>query len=208
MKLRNILTIFLLILAISLPIYAQAVNGTILGTVTDSSGGSVPNTKISLTETNTGVVRTATTNESGNYIFPDVPPGTYSVSAELTGFKKMTRPGIELQINTSPRVDLTLQPGNVTEVIEVSAQAAILQTETASTGSQIASVQTENLPLGTNRNYQGLLNLVPGTTRASFQHSQFFNAASSLQTQVNGQLRQGNNYQIEGIDNNERTGLL
>ena len=166
MKLRNILTIFALILAISLPIYAQAVNGTILGTVTDSSGGSVPNTKISLTETNTGVIRTATTNESGNYIFPDVPPGLYSVTAELAGFKKITRPGIELLINTSPRVDLTLQPGNVTEVIEVSAQAAILQTETASTGSQISSVQTENLPLSTNRNYQGLLNLVPGTTRA------------------------------------------
>jgi len=196
------------ILAVSLPIYAQAVNGTILGTVTDSSGGSVPNTKITLTETNTGVNRTTTTNESGNYIFPDVPPGLYSVTAELTGFKKITRPGIELQINTSPRVDLTLQPGNVTEVIEVSAQAAILQTETASTGSQIATVQTENLPLGTNRNYQGLLNLVPGTTRASFQHSQFFNATSSLQTQVNGQMRQGNNYQIEGVDNNQRTGLL
>ncbi|HEY3443353.1 MAG TPA: TonB-dependent receptor [Paludibaculum sp.] len=208
MKLRKLTTILVFILAVSLPIYAQAVNGTILGTVTDSSGGSVPNTKITLTETNTGVNRTATTNESGNYIFPDVPPGMYSVTAELTGFKKMSRAGIELQVNTSPRVDLTLQPGNVTEVIEVSAQAAMLQTETASTGSQIATVQTENLPLSTNRNYQGLLNLVPGTTRASFQHSQFFNAASSLQTQVNGQLRQGNNYQIEGIDNNERTGLL
>ena len=198
----------MLILAISLPIYAQAVNGTILGTITDSSGGSVPNTKITLTETKTGVNKTTTTNESGNYIFPDTAPGTYSVTAEQTGFKKVTRPGIELQVNTSPRVDLTLQPGNVSEVIEVSAQAAMLQTETASTGSQIASVQTENLPLGTNRNYQGLLNLVPGTTRASFQHSQFFNASSSLQTQVNGQMRQGNNYQIEGIDNNERTGLL
>ena len=56
--------------------------------------------------------------------------------------------------------------------------------------------------------FQSLLNLVPGTTPATFQHSQFFNAASSLQTEVNGQMRQGNNYQIEGIDDNERTGLL
>jgi hypothetical protein len=206
--LRLVSTFLAVFLAAGLCAYGQAVNGTILGTVTDSTGGVITNAKVTITETNTGVSRTTNTNDSGNYNFPDLPPGTYSVTSEITGFKKITRTGVELQVNTAPRVDLTLQPGNVNEVIEVSAQAAILQTETASTGSQIASVQTENLPLGTNRNFQGLLNLVPGTTRASFQHSQFFNASSSLQTQVNGQMRQGNNYQIEGIDNNERTGLL
>src|SRR4029077_17430208 len=82
------------------------------------------------------------------------------------------------------------------------------QTERADTGFKIETLLTENIPLGTNRNYQNLLNIVPGTTRATFQHSQFFNASSSLQTEVNGQLRMGNNYQIEGIDDNERTGLL
>jgi len=66
----------------------------------------------------------------------------------------------------------------------------------------------EDAPLATNRNFQGLLNLAPGTAPASFQHSQFFNASSSLQTQVNGQFREGNNYLIEGTDDNERTGLL
>ena len=66
----------------------------------------------------------------------------------------------------------------------------------------------EELPLGVNRNFQSLLDLVPGTSTETFQHSQFFNASSSLQTNVNGQPRMGNNYQIEGIDNNERTGLL
>jgi len=208
LRLRLVSTFLAVFLAAGLCAYGQAVNGTILGTVTDSTGGVITNAKVTITETNTGVSRTTNTNDSGNYNFPDLPPGTYSVTSEITGFKKITRTGVELQVNTAPRVDLTLQPGNVNEVIEVSAQAAILQTETASTGSQIASVQTENLPLGTNRNFQGLLNLVPGTTRASFQHSQFFNASSSLQTQVNGQMRQGNNYQIEGIDNNERTGLL
>src|ERR1700733_14728927 len=64
------------------------------------------------------------------------------------------------------------------------------------------------MPLSTNRNYESLLNLVPGTTKATFQHSQFFNASDSLQTEVNGAPRQTNNYQIEGIDDNERTGLL
>ncbi len=208
MKFKSIATLLFLIMTISLMANAQAVNGTLLGTVTDASSASVPNVKVTLTETNTGVAKTATTNDSGNYNFPDVPPGTYSVTCEVTGFKKVTRTGVVVQVNTTSRADLVLQPGNVSEAIEVSAEAAVLQTETASTGGQLTAVHTENLPLGTNRNFQNLLNLVPGTTRASFQHSQFFNATSSLQTQVNGQMRMGNNYQIEGIDNNERTGLL
>lgn len=197
-----------LLVVFGLAVYGQAVNATLIGSVTDSSGGVVPNAKVVLLETNTGVSRSTTTNESGNYLFPNLPPGGYSVTVEQSGFKKITRTGIDVEVNTSPRVDLVLQPGNLTEVIEVSASAALLQTESAGTGAQLAATQTANLPMGTNRNFQSLLNLVPGTAPALFQHSQFFNAASSLQTEVNGQMRQGNNYMIEGTDDNERTGLL
>jgi hypothetical protein len=186
----------------------QAVNATLLGTVTDSSGAAVANVKITITETNTGISHNSQTNDSGNYILPDLPPGTYTVTAELPGFKRASRAAIDLIVNTTERVDLVLEPGNVSETITVEAETPILQTERADTGRKIESVLTENVPLGTNRNYQNLLNIVPGTTRAMFQHSQFFNASSSLQTEVNGQLREGNNYQIEGIDDNERTGLL
>ena len=101
-----------------------------------------------------------------------------------------------------------MQPGDVSESVEVTAGTPQLQTDRADVETKIDTIQTANLPTGTNRNFQSLLNLVPGTTRATFQHSQFFNAASSLQTEVNGQPRMGNNYQIEGIDDNERTGLL
>jgi hypothetical protein len=188
--------------------YSQAVNATLLGSVTDSSGGSIPNAKVTITEVNTGVSRVATTNESGNYSFPDIAPGTYTVTTEQTGFKKENRTGVVVDVNSTARVDMRLQPGSISESIEVTGAAPALQTDRADTGSKIETVQTANLPVGTQRNYQALLNLVPGTTRASFQHSQFFNAASSLQTEVNGQLRMGNNYQLEGIDNNERTGLL
>jgi len=197
-----------LLLAFSAAAAAQAVNATLLGTVTDSSGAPVANVKVLLTETNTGISHTSQTNESGNYVLPDLPPGTYSVTAELSGFKRASRVGIDVIVNTTQRVDLVLQPGNISETITVEAENAILQTERADTGRKLETVLTENLPLGTNRNYQNLLNIVPGTTRATFQHSQFFNASSSLQTEVNGQLRMGNNYQIEGIDDNERTGLL
>jgi len=101
-----------------------------------------------------------------------------------------------------------MQPGNISETIEVTAEIAALQTDRTDTGRKIEMVLAEAAPLGANRNFQFLLNLVPGTAPATFQHSQFFNASDSLQTEVNGQMRQGNNYQIEGIDDNERTGLL
>src|SRR5712672_14407 len=169
------------LLGFSQPAQGQAVNATLLGTVNDSSGAPVANVKLTITELNTGVSRSSQTNDSGNYVVPDLPPGTYRVIAELSGFKRASRAGIDVIVNTTERVD---------------------------SGRKIETILTENIPLGTNRNYQNLLNIVPGTTRAAFQHSQFFNASSSLQTEVNGQLRMGNNYQIEGIDDNERTGLL
>src|SRR5213082_4178357 len=197
-----------MLLGYSAPLMGQAVNATLLGTVTDSSGAAVASVKVTITETNTGISRTSQTNDSGNYVFPDLPPGMYTVTAEQPGFKRASRAGFEVIVNTTGRVDLVLQPGSGSETILVEAETPILQTERADTGRKLESVLTENVPLGTNRNYQNLLNIVPGTTRATFQHSQFFNASSSLQTEVNGQLRMGNNYQIEGIDDNERTGLL
>src|SRR6266851_7742682 len=197
-----------LLLGFSPPVVGQAVNATLLGTVTDSSGAAVANVKVTITETNTGISHASQTNDSGNYVFPDLPPGTYKVIAEQPGFKRAARAGIDVIVNTTGRVDLVLQPGNVSETVIVEAETPILQTERADTGRKLETILTENVPLGTNRNFQNLLNIVPGTTRATFQHSQFFNASSSLQTEVNGQLRQGNNYQIEGIDDNQRTGLL
>ncbi len=187
---------------------AQTLTATLVGTVTDSSGGSVPNAKVTITETNTNVSRSGQTNESGNYIFPNLPPGTYTVTVEEAGFKRESRANVQVLVDTNPRVDITLQPGEVTEQIDVTAAAPPIQADTASVGVQIQSTTVASAPLGTNRNFQSLLNLVPGTTPATFQHSQFFNAASSLQTEVNGQLRMGNNYMIEGTDDNERTGLL
>src|ERR1700741_253466 len=198
----------IVLLEFSAQVVGQAVSATLLGTVTDSSGGAVASAKVTITETKTGISRSSATNESGNYVFPDLPPGAYSVTATQLGFKRESRAGIDVIVNTTERVDLVLQPGNVSETVTVEAETPILQTERADTGRKLDEVLTENVPLGTNRNFQNLLNIVPGTTRATFQHSQFFNASSSLQTEVNGQLREGNNYQIEGIDNNERTGLL
>ncbi|HYO80796.1 MAG TPA: TonB-dependent receptor [Bryobacteraceae bacterium] len=196
---------------LALPVHicsAQAVSGTLLGTITDATGAATPAAKVVIRETNTGVARTSETTQAGYYAFPDLPPGTYVVSAELTGFKKAVRQNVDVIVNTTVRVDLSLQPGDVTETIQVTAEAPLLQTDRADTGRKIETQQLADMPLGFNRNFQSLLNLVPGTTRAFRPHSVFFNAQDSLSTQVNGQSRMANNVQLEGIDNNHRTGLL
>jgi hypothetical protein len=199
----------LVILASAGLAYSQAVNATLLGTVTDASGAVVPNAKVTITETQTGVAHAMQTNESGNWIVPDLPPGVYAASVEATGFKKEIRRDITLVVDTATRVDIQLTPGNITESIEVTGAPPILQTDTASTSTQINSSMLANAPLiGSNRNFQSLLNLAPGVAPVTEQHSQFFNASSSLQTEVNGQARMGNNTMIEGTDDNERTGLL
>ena len=207
-NLRSVSVCCALFLSFSACLYSQAVSGTVLGNVTDTSGAVVAHAAVTLTEVKTNVARTAATNESGNYTFPDVPEGSYSVTVAIPGFKKEIRDNIIVAVNTSARVDVQLQPGNISQSVEVTAAPPALQTDRADVETSIQPVETANLPVSGQRNFQSLLNLVPGTTRANFQHSQFFNATSSLQTEVNGQLRMGNNYQIEGIDDNERTGLL
>jgi hypothetical protein len=111
-------------------------------------------------------------------------------------------------VNTTTRVDLALQPGNVTESVIVTSAPPIMQTDRADVSVNIESHTLQALPVMVNQNFQTLLTLVPGVGPPIFEHSQFFNAASSIQTEVNGQPREGNSYQIEGIDDDERTGLL
>jgi hypothetical protein len=203
-----ILATALVLVFVSGTMLGQAVNATLLGTVTDSTGAVVAGATVRITEMKTGVGRTAATNSSGNYEFVDLPPGEYEVTVEQKGFKKVTRTGVDVQVNRDVRVNLTLQPGASDQVIEVTAQALVLETDRADLSQQIETKQVTDLPLGTNRNFQNLLNLVPGTTRAHREHSAFFNAQDTLSTEVNGQSRLFNNLQIEGVDDNERTGLL
>ncbi|MGI8746511.1 MAG: carboxypeptidase regulatory-like domain-containing protein [Bryobacteraceae bacterium] len=206
--LRLMCALLCLVLAFSPAAYSQAVSATLVGTVTDASGAAMANTKITATEVNTGINRTAPTNESGNYTFADLPPGTYTVTAEQAGFKRASRAGIDVIVNTSVRIDLVLQPGEVTETVNVTAEAPALQTERADTGRKIEAQVLENLTLGGNRNFQNLSILVPGAAKVESQHSAFFNPQVSLATRFNGQSRLGNNLELEGVDDNERTGLL
>ena len=198
-----------ILLGFSAPLMGQAVNATLLGTVTDLSGGVVAGANVTITEMNTGVTRSATTNDSGNYEFPNLPPGVYQATVKHAGFRQETRPGLELTVNSTVRVDLQLHPGQVTETLVVTGEIPVLQTDRADLGEKVELTQLGELPVGGPvRNFQGLLGLVPGTVRPHRDHSEFFNAQDSLSTEVNGQSREFNQLLIEGVNDDERTGLL
>jgi hypothetical protein len=101
------------LLGFSAPAMGQAVNATLLGTVTDTSGAVVAGAKVTATEMKTGVSRSTTTNDSGNYAFADLPPGQYAVATEKQGFKKAVRSGVDVVVNTDTRVNLALDPGAI-----------------------------------------------------------------------------------------------
>jgi hypothetical protein len=207
--LRPILgSLLLLLLGCSQALWAQAVNATLVGTVTDNTGAIVPKAMVTITESATGITHTDITNESGNYTFPDLTPGTYSVMVTSKGFKKEVRAGVDVAVNTTTRVDIALQPGAVTETVTVTGAPPIMETDRADVSTNLETQTLQDLPVMVNQNFQSLLTLAPGVGPPIFEHSQFFNAASSIQTEVNGQPRVGNSYQIEGIDDDERTGLL
>ena len=184
------------------PLAAQVLKGQILGVITDQSGAVVPGVKISIVETQTNSRRTTDTSDTGNFFFVSLDPGSYRVEAEKTGFNKAVRSGVDLLPNSTARVNFELTPGAVTQTIDVSASAApLLQTDRADTGGKIDSKQLQSMPMLYNRNYQGLLLLVPGVGRPFRPHSEFYNSQDSLSVRVNGQGRQFNNFQIEGIEN-------
>ena len=187
---------------------AQAVKGTLVGNVTDSAGLALPGATVTITEVNTNISASTVTNESGYYVFSSLTNGVYRVEAELAGFRKAIRQGVEVQVNATMRADLKLEVGAMAETVTVIGQSPLLQTDRTDTGRIIESTLIQEVPLGWNRNFQGALITVPGATRPHRVHSEFFNPQDSLATEVNGQSRLANNVLIEGIDNNHKTGLL
>src|SRR5688500_78165 len=188
--------------------FAQVAVGTLVGNVTDESGGAVPGATITATETRTNINRTTVSNEQGRYTFTNTPPGVYTVEGELIGFKKFTRQNVEVNVNTTVRVDISLAVGELEESVMVTGEAPMLQTDRTDTGRIIESTQITQMPLGFNRNFQALLITVPGASRPFRPHSEFYNSQDSLSTNVNGQGRQSNNVQLEGADNSHNGGNL
>ncbi len=188
-------------------LHAQAVSGTIVGTVTDATGALVANAQVTITLTGQSAVHSSITNGSGNFTEPDLPSGTYTVTVVALGFKKETRENIALQTNTTERVDIKLAAGSASDTITVTEAPPQLQTDRADISTTLEQRQISNLPLSSGNNFQSLLNTVPGMAPVVFNNSQFYNANNDLSENANGQSSYVNLYQIEGIDDDQRTGI-
>jgi hypothetical protein len=187
---------------------AQATSATLVGTVTDTTGAALGHAQVTITEQDTGQTYNAETNDSGNYQFTFLPPGVYTVKVTDQGFASVVTRDVQATVNTTNRTDVQLKPGSASQTVTVTDQAPALQTDRADVSAQIETKQVSDLPVGNSRNFQSLESLVPGVSAPIYDHSSFFDAQNSQSFDVNGQAETANNLQLEGIDDNERTGLL
>ena len=179
---------------------AQIVSGTIVGTVRDSSGAAMANTKVVVLNSETNQSRESLTNAVGAFSFPTLAPGRYRVTATQAGFKSAVVSEIELQIDQTARIDLTMQVGQVSEEVTVAADVAQLQTDTATMGQVIGEKPVNDLPLN-GRNFLQLASLSAGvvpSTATSTQSARLGRA--SLTTHVAGSRGSANSFLIDGIE--------
>lgn len=178
---------------------AQTSTGVIIGDVTDSSGGVLVGASVTIANTATGVVHKLQTNTAGFYRSPDLPPGIYTLTFELSGFKTARVKEIRLQVNQTARVDIAAEVGAVSQGIEIEAIAPLLQSETSSTGQVIESRAISSLPLN-GRNYLDLTKLVPGVSQAQGGRGSEINQkiGTGFAIVVNGQRTENTDYIIDG----------
>src|SRR3989442_2172184 len=126
---------------------AQAVSGTILGLVKDSSGAAMPGATVTLVQTETGLTRTVQTDPKGEYTATSLPTGTYTVSAEISGFKKVSLSNVHLGVDQKVRMDMTLDVGQMTEVITIQAETPLVQPSSSDLSVTVEGRTIESLPL-------------------------------------------------------------
>jgi Carboxypeptidase regulatory-like domain len=183
------------------PAAAQVLYGSLVGTVEDQSGAVIPRANITITNKDTGQTRITVADESGRYSLVNVAQGRYDVKVLATGFKPLTRADVEVSINTVSRIDAKLEVGAITEQITVEASAVVLQTDKSDVRHEITSTAITQLPLPAYRNYQRLIDLVPGATPAAFQNAIVDTPARALTTNINGTARNKNNTLVDGAAN-------
>jgi outer membrane receptor protein involved in Fe transport len=180
------------------PASAQALYGSIVGTVTDESGAPVPGASVTATNAGTALKLDAVSDATGNYAFRNLQPGVYDLGVSVSGFRELRKTGVHVQAGNPVRFDLKLQVGALTEAVHVVGESTLLQTEKADLSTVLTSKEVINLPLNQFRNYQGLLNLVPGTTPAQFQNAEIDTPGRALRTNVNGTQPNSNAFRIDG----------
>jgi hypothetical protein len=180
---------------------AQTATGQINGTLTDASGAVIPAAKVTLASEQTGLTRETATNASGDYVFPLLPVGVYSVTAEAAGFQTARRTEITLRVNQTRRIDLEMAVGELTETVEVVAESAAIDTETAAVGTVVSQKQVTQLPLN-GRNFLQLLFLGNGAVETNGEQGGMRRDAGNA-ISINGARPTSNNYLLDGTSNTD-----
>jgi hypothetical protein len=187
-------------------LFAQAVTGTLLGTVSDSTGAVIAGAKVTVTNQNTGFTRTVKTDGIGEYTVPSIPTGIYTVLAEMDGFKATALSQVEVGVDQRAKIDVKLEVGAMTESVTIEAQSPLLQTSSSELGTTVKNEQIEALPLN-GRNFVSLTRGVPGVLRgipgANIDGAGSLAWRASASFSANGQRSRDNNYMLDGVDNNE-----
>jgi len=197
---------FSLLLALTLAICtapraaAQTLYGSITGTITDSSGSSIPNLKVEALNTGTGIMKSTTTDDRGLYQFNDLQVGRYKVTFSAPSFSTRVIENIQVAQNTTLRLDSMMQVSQVQETVVVNASAVTLQTDRADINHVIRSNQITDLPIinSQGRNFQALYKILPGFTPPGEVHSDSGNPQRSMATQANGMPQSNNNTKLDG----------
>ncbi len=185
------------------PAWGQDVTAAITGTVSDPSGAPIVGATVTAKETDRGTVWTGQTNEAGIYSLLRIPIGKYELKAEMKGFKTAVVPPFTLDLNQTARIDFKMAMGQVTETIEVTSAAPLLQADSAAVSTIIDAATNEALPLAT-RNYVQLTLLSPGAVTpnpSSFNSGD--NVGQGGRPFINGNREQSNNFLLDGLDNNQ-----
>jgi hypothetical protein len=190
----SLLGVCVFILGVSTGI-AQVDTGTILGTVKDQTGAVIPDARVTIVNQGTGDAITSATRSDGTYIVTPLKIGSYRISVEHEGFKKAENAAFDLNIQQQAVVDFVLQTGATNETVQVTAQAALLQTQSATVGQVIGATTVENMPLN-GRDWTMLATLTPGVTQPQQ------GARAGNQFAANGTRPAQNDYLLDGIDNN------
>jgi Carboxypeptidase regulatory-like domain len=208
-RLRQLLTACLIVLAplsLARTASAQAVTGTILGTVADTTGAVLPGVSVTVKHTETGFTRTLTSDANGEYTAASVPTGTYTVTGEISGFKSVSLSNVQVGVDQRVRADIKLEVGAMTESVEIVAQTPLVQTSSSDLSTTVTEEQIKQLPLN-GRNFVSLTRTIPGVLRG-IPGSNIDGAGSlawraSAAFSANGQRPRDNNYLLDGVDNNE-----
>ena len=177
---------------------AQVLYGSVSGTITDQSGAGVARAHVIATNRATNVQREADADENGHYLIPDLPPGTYDLSISATGFKPLTQTDLTIATNAITNADARLQVGAVSERVTVEASTVTLQTEKTDLHTDLTEKAILEMPLNQYRNFQTLINLVPGATPGVFQNAIADTPERGLSTNINGTNRNNNNTRVDG----------